>query len=375
MKTLSKKNIAIISPNYNVYSETFIQEHKKLPGNIYFYYGGYTPTHLEGYGEVSHKGLRYIFYLILKGFGFSSIPSFEIVSLKRNFKKNKIDLVFAEYGPTGAHMLNLCSELKLPLIVHFHGYDATRNDIIRDYEMQYKKVFLYASYIFVVSTQMKKQLVKLGCPTEKIILNTYGPNQLFFTVKPAYNTQQFISVARFVDKKAPYLTILAFRKVVDAFPDAKLLMIGDGPLLGVCTNTVLALDLARNVVFLGPKSREEICEFMKSSLALVQHSITANDGDSEGTPIAILEAQASALPVVSTNHAGIPEVVINNESGFLVEEGDVLGMAMNMIKLLNDPSLARKYGESGRNYVMKKFDLALYLTTISSHIIRSLDNN
>ena len=375
MKTLSKKNIAIISPNYNVYSETFIQEHKKLPGNIYFYYGGYTPTHLEGYGEVSYKGLRYIFYLILKGIGFSSIPSFEIVSLKRNFKKNKIDLVFAEYGPTGANMLNLCSELKLPLLVHFHGYDATRNDIIRDYEMQYKKVFLYASYIFVVSTQMKKQLVKLGCPTEKIILNTYGPNQLFFTAKPTYNTQQFISVARFVDKKAPYLTILAFRKVVDAFPNAKLLMIGDGPLLGVCTNTVLALDLARNVVFLGPKSREEICEFMKSSLALVQHSITATDGDSEGTPIAILEAQASALPVVSTNHAGIPEVVINNESGFLVEEGDVLGMAMNMIKLLNDPSLARKFGESGRNYVMKKFDLELYLTTISSHIIRSLDKN
>jgi glycosyltransferase involved in cell wall biosynthesis len=373
--TLSKKNIAIISPNYNAYSETFIQEHKKLHGNIYFYYGNYTPTHLEGYGEINHKGLRYIFYLILKGIGFTSIPSFEVVSLKRNFKKNKIDLVFAEYGPTGAHMLNICSDLKIPLLVHFHGYDASQNDIIRNYEMQYKEVFLYASYIFVVSMQMQKQLVKLGCPSEKIVLNTYGPSQLFFTVKPTYNTQQFLSVGRFVDKKAPYLTILAFRKVVDAFPHAKLVMIGDGHLFGTCINIVHALDLAENVVFLGPKSPEEISEYMKSSLAFVQHSMTASNGDSEGTPIAILEAQAAALPVVSTIHAGIPEVVINNESGFLVQEGDVLGMAMNMIKFLNDPSLARKFGETGRNYVMKKFDLNSYLETISNHIVISLDIN
>jgi glycosyltransferase involved in cell wall biosynthesis len=270
-------------------------------------------------------------------------------------------------------MLNICSDLKIPLLVHFHGYDASQYDIIRNYEIQFKEVFSYASYIFVVSTQMQKQLIKLGCPTEKIVLNIYGPSKLFFTVKPTYNTQQFLSVGRFVDKKAPHLTLLAFRKVVDAFPHSKLLMIGDGPLFGACINIVHALDLSNNVVFLGPKSPDEICEYMKSSLAFVQHSMTANDGDSEGTPIAILEAQAAALPVVSTIHAGIPEVVINHETGLLVHEGDVFGMAMNMIKFINDPSLARNLGESGRSNVIKKFDLKLYLETISNHILLSLD--
>jgi glycosyltransferase involved in cell wall biosynthesis len=110
---------------------------------------------------------------------------------------------------------------------------------------------------------------------------------------------------------------------------------------------------------------------MEGSIAFVQHSVTAPNGDAEGTPVAILEAQAAALPVISTHHAGIPDVVIHNETGLLVSEGDIEGMAENLVKVLQDENLPKKLGEAGRKRIAENFTLEKHLNSLSKEISKA----
>src|SRR4030095_662225 len=87
----------------------------------------------------------------------------------------------------------------------------------------------------------------------------------------------------------------------------------------------------------------------------VQHSVVAPSGDCEGTPVSILEAGATGLPVVSTRHAGIPDVVIEGDTGFLVDEGDVAGMARHMIQIARNPRLADTMGRAARKHIEQNF--------------------
>ena len=108
------------------------------------------------------------------------------------------------------------------------------------------------------------------------------------------------------------------------------------------------LSLEKNVFFPGVLKPEMIAGFMQKSLAFVQHSIVASTGDSEGTPVAIMEASAASLPVISTYHAGIPDVILDGITGFLVPEKDIDKMADAMMVLLKDKELARKMGLAGK---------------------------
>jgi colanic acid/amylovoran biosynthesis glycosyltransferase len=183
-----------------------------------------------------------------------------------------------------------------------------------------------------------------------------------------YKKRQFISVGRFVNKKAPHLTILAFKKVVEEFPEARLVMVGDGELLNICKELVRALDLENNIEFKGICDSTQIKELFTKSIAYAQHSIVAENGDSEGTPVAILEAQAAALPVIATYHAGIPEVVIHNKTGLLVQEYDIDGMGQNMIRILKENVLAQKLGQAGRERIKECFTMKNHLKRIEDCI-------
>jgi len=121
------------------------------------------------------------------------------------------------------------------------------------------------------------------------------------------------------------------------------------------------LHLDDSVTMLGVCNSDEISLRMRKARAFVQHSLVANSGDSEGMPVAIIEAQMSGLPVVATRHAGIPDVVINGETGFIIEEADVDGMADAMIKLAKDPMLAARLGTAARERAVTHF-------TINHHI-------
>ncbi|PRX41538.1 glycosyltransferase family 4 protein [Salegentibacter salegens] len=360
-------NIAIISPSTNAYSETFIRAHKeRLRGNIFFYYGTPEEFYLENHGSINYN-LKKILYKAKRKLYSNNYKWFYERLFIDSFKKNKIDVVLAEFGDVAHKFINPIRELKLPLIVHFHGRDATVNNIIEK-SNNYMQVFKTANYVIAVSNKMYNDLLALGCPEEKLVYNVYGPDEEFFSVRPEFSKFQFISIGRFVDKKAPYYLILSFLKVLEQFPDTKLLMAGEGPLKETCENLVQYYNLENSIKFLGIITPENYRKYLSESIALVQHSIQAKNGDCEGTPLAILEANAAGIPVISTLHGGIPDVVIEAETGYLVEEHDVIGMAQKMIETLKNVPKAKVLGDMGRKNISNNFTLERHIRVLDELI-------
>ncbi|WP_278036318.1 glycosyltransferase [Flavobacterium nitratireducens] len=330
------------------------------------------PSYLEGKGSLN-SDFNKVIIKIKRKLRLTLLTSAEHAFIS-SLKKNKIQLVFAQYGTTAYRIVSICKCLKIPLITHFHGYDASVDSVIKSCN-NYKEVFDYSTYVIAVSLSMKDKLIELGCPQEKVIYNTYGPNNLFLEIVPKFLEPIFIGLGRFVNKKAPYYTILAFKQVVEKFPKAQLVIGGNGELYEVCKNLVSYYQLENNVILPGVLSPKDFEAYLSKSLAFVQHSITAINGDQEGTPVAILEASAAGLPVISTFHAGIPDVIIDGETGFLVPEHDVDAMAQKMMLLLENTSLALQIGAKGKNRIRECFTLERHLRTIDELIEKAIYRN
>ncbi len=364
--------LAIVSTNKDKYSETFIHNHiKLLPAEIHFLFDGYLPSQ---YSIDKGLTLHSIFdFNKSKLFGLlknKTKDTSELLNeaIENYLLKNKIEYILCEYGPSGVEIMKIANKLKIPLIVHFHGYDAYREDILSSYGKRYKELFSFASEIIAVSEHMKLQLSKLGCPENKLHKLCYGIDTTIFRLNETKTpSPTFIACGRFVEKKGPTLTIRAFEKVVAKEPNAKLVMIGDGELLQTCKDLAIALGINENVEFKGALSQEQIASEFRNALAFVQHSITTKTNDSEGTPLVILEAMSSGLAVISTLHGGIPDVV-SNETGLLVKEGDVDTMAEKMLFLISNPDEAIAMGTKAAKVVAEKYSLELYIENLW-HII------
>lgn len=356
-------NVAIFTPSQNPYSETFIQAHKYfLKDKVFYYYGSGTQVRLEGTAD--YRKLDKIFFLKIKRKLLRKPYSFIHEQLMiDSLKENNIDVVLAEYGTHAHHILPAIKKTGLPLVVHFHGYDASIKTVIHNHN-NYKAVFEYASKVIAVSKVMAEKLLSFGCPKDKIIYNVYGPWPEFQQVVPTYFKKQFIGIGRFTDKKAPYYTLLAFAQIAKNHSDATLILAGDGVLLNMCQNLAKHLQIEKQVSFPGVITPEAYRELLSESLAFVQHSITASSGDMEGTPLAVLEASAAGLPVISTKHAGIPDVIIDGKTGLLCEEHDVILMANHMNDLLSDVEKAKKMGAAGKKHIEKNFSMERHITVL-----------
>ena len=274
------------------------------------------------------------------------------------FRRVRPAAVLAEFGQSGVVVLDACRRMGLPLIVHFHGADISKHAVLERYADDYQGLFRQARAIVAVSKAMQQRLIALGAGPEKVHCNPCGVDCGAFTsASPAVAAPVFLAVGRFVEKKAPQLTILAFARVHQRNPDARLRMVGDGPLLDACRDLARGLGVASAVTFLEAQPHRVIQEEMRNARAFVQHSIEAPSGDSEGMPVAILEAGASGLPVVATRHAGIPDAVIEGKTGFLVDEHDAAGMADAMLRLLDAPALAAQLGQAAREHVASHFSM------------------
>jgi len=134
------------------------------------------------------------------------------------------------------------------------------------------------------------------------------------------------------------------------------------------------LGIDTSVIFKGVISPTEFKTNLIHSVAFVQHSIKADNGDKEGTPVAILEASAAGLPVISTFHAGIPDVIIHRETGLLCDEKDVNQMAKHMIKLLDNPELAKQMGINGKENITNNFNLTRHINRLNDILKNSICN-
>jgi len=195
----------------------------------------------------------------------------------------------------------------------------------------------------------KARLVELGLDENKIHVIPYGIDvPLQSPVRPRRDTVHCLAVSRLSSKKGPILTLDAFRRAAEVCPYLRLDYVGDGELLSAVQQFVLAFKMEDRVTLHGAQPSEVIFEMMRKADIFVQHSmIDPATGDEEGLPVSILEAMANSLPVVSTRHAGIPEAVIEDKTGYLVGEGDSREMAEHMVTLAQDYNLRQRMGEAG----------------------------
>jgi glycosyltransferase involved in cell wall biosynthesis len=359
-KNDSRPTVCIITPQENAYSETFVRAHKAyLPATIKSLYANDYENVTDDHGPLVRPTFtaRLGRALLRRSLSLDS-NYFQQQALREFLLRNKIDAVLAEFAPTATLMIDACQKTRVPLIAHFHGYDAYRQKTLETFGKRYNELFDVSAAIVAVSRDMQTQLQELGAPAEKIHYNPCGVEPSVFTgADPLHSAPTFVAVGRFVNKKAPHLTLLAFKTTLEAVPDARLVMIGDGPLWEVCYQMRRSLGLTHAVELPGPRSHAEVVVAMQRARAFVQHSIRTQDGDLEGTPVAVLEASASGLPVVATRHAGIKQAVIDQKTGLLLEEGDISAMAEHMTRLARDAQLAADLGKAGREWVTSEYSM------------------
>ena len=169
---------------------------------------------------------------------------------------------------------------------------------------------------------------------------------------------RIVVVGRLVEKKGVSHAIEAVARLRDSGRAVRLSIVGDGPLRLELESMVEALRVGDRVQFLGSKTREEVAEILAAAHLLLAPSVTAADGDQEGIPNTLKEAMAAGLPVVSTLHSGIPELVEDGRSGFLVPERDSEALADRVGWLVDRPDSWPDMGRAGRSRVEAEYDIA-----------------
>ena len=362
--------ICVVCPELDSPSETFIRQHIQcLPQPVRVVYGR-PPAHDEqGNDLVSMTTSRTLAARLQRRIRKTNYEQLRVQALAKYFKSQNIRCVLAEYGTVGTRIVESCRLADVPFVVHFHGADVYHQEWLQEYRSGYAAMFQQAAAIVAVSRDMQEELIRIGAPSHKIACIPCGVDtSVFFGGAPAKNPPNFVAVGRFVEKKGPQLTLLAFSKVIQKCPTARLAMIGDGPLWGACYHMRQALGLNDTVDLRGACNHETVRNTLRTARAFVQHSLRATNGDCEGTPVGIMEAQATGLPVVATAHTGIKDVVLDGLTGLLVNETDVEGMAAAMTELATDSAKAATLGRAGRERIEDHFSACHCLEKLASVI-------
>jgi glycosyltransferase involved in cell wall biosynthesis len=268
--------------------------------------------------------------------------------LRRFLARHKVALILAEFMDSSLRFLPLAQEMGIPLFVHAHGYDVSLS-LREAYWRRRYVAYNNAAGVIVVSESVKRRLIDIGLNPESIHVIPCCVDVP--PAPPAHCSREFVrllAVGRMTGKKAPLLMLEAFRLAQKKCGRLRFDFVGEGSLFAKAGQYVREHNLDDTVVLHGYKKPEEVRRLMADADMFAQHSIVDPlTGDEEGLPVAILEAMASALPVVSTRHAGIPEAVLDAKTGFLVEEGDTHHMAKCLVRLAGDEALRRAMGRAG----------------------------
>ncbi len=284
----------------------------------------------------------------------------------RNFLiEQKVDVFLGEFIDSSWPMMRLVRDLGIPFFVHAHGIDLSARYRDPVWKKRYAEYDL-ADGVIVVNGAMRKRLVSLGVTPSKIHLIPYGVD---VPVQSVIRTEDHVvrcfAVGRMVAKKAPLLLLDAFRLALLKQPNLHLDFVGEGEQFSDVLLFITKHGLEEKVTLHGGQGHQVVLELMQKSDIFVQHSITdVMTGDEEGLPVAILEAMSFALPVVSTKHAGIPDAVYDGVNGYLVDEGDVQGMAKHIVSLATDADLRKRLGTAGWQRARDQFSWEVERTSL-----------
>lgn len=274
--------------------------------------------------SLSNKRFRQYFYHdVLKGSG----GAHKLAVLLQANTHFKADAIIAHFGPNAVNAMRM-KELGLlsgKIYAVFHGYDMSKYKFIDKYLKSYQHLFSTNMMALPVSHYWKNKLIEFGCPEQKIRVNRMGVDVEEYAFVPKDHIQEpvnIISVARHTHKKGLAYAIEAMAKLKAKGIAFNYSIVGDGPLFETHKALIEKLGLQTQVTLLGYQDQGAIKALLHACDVFLLPSLKSSDGDQEGVPVSLMEAMAMGVICLSTFHSGIPELIENNESGYLVPEKD-----------------------------------------------------
>ena len=250
------------------------------------------------------------------------------------------DVIHCQFGIEALNFIDNLEDTSIPLVIQFRGYDASRMLHKKTYVKRLREVMSRKNYYSMfVADSLRKNLNCYGISTERSMILHSGIDLTRFKIEKLHQKNDpfvFLQVSSLKAKKGHKYTIEAFAKFLKNQTNKAYLLklTGDGEERAELEALTIQLGIADKVDFIGFVSPAEAKVLLEEADVFVHHSITPDDGDEEGIPNAVMEAMAMELPVISTYHAGIPELVTDGVHGYLVEEKDVESYAKRMQDIL-----------------------------------------
>ncbi|WP_250626699.1 glycosyltransferase [Pinirhizobacter soli] len=266
----------------------------------------------------------------------------------------KAEAIIAHFGPTGVLAANLraLGLLDGPLFTVFHGYDLSRHSVLARHGGDYQRLFSSGERMLPISTLWEKKLQALGCEPGKIQVHRMGVDLDSFRFQPPKDAAlssgrplRVVCVARLVEKKGVIYLCQAVGELAQRQIPVELEVIGDGPLQQELERFVARQDLGQKITIRGRRDKAYVQAALGRADVFALPSVTAADGDQEGIPVSLMEAMASGVPCLSTVHSGIPELIDDGRSGWLVPERDATALADTLARIQRGdfdlPAIAR----------------------------------
>jgi colanic acid/amylovoran biosynthesis glycosyltransferase len=286
-------------------------------------------------------------------------------------RRNNVKAMLAEFGQLGAMMVPVAQKAGIPIFTYFRGYDASKK--LSDWKVRsaYRRMIPQMDGIFAVSPHLLDNLKQIGVTWKQAHVIPSGTDTKQF--KPGEKEPNLLlSVGRFVPKKAPDITLRAFAAINERHPEARLVMIGDGPMLTDCRKLADILQVSDKVIFPGALKHDAICDYMARASIFMLHSVEDREGNTEGFPSVLQEAMASGCTVLSTRHGGIPHFVDHEKTGLLCKENDLDTYKDNLNTLLDNQKWSTELAYAARTYAVENFEYRLLYKKLESIIHQSV---
>jgi colanic acid/amylovoran biosynthesis glycosyltransferase len=244
--------------------------------------------------------------------------------LQQMLRNQTFKLIHARFATSGIRMIPVIKKWNIPLITSFHGFDSPGTARMKRHAKALKQLFTIGDRFTVPCLAMKVALIEHGCPEDKVVVQYSGIDVEKFAYKervyPIHGPVRIVYVGRLVEKKGAHILLKAFYRLHQLIPRTRLTLIGYGSALGKLKRMCRKLRLERHVDFMGALTHDEVAKQLAQSHIFCLPSMKDQTGNQEGIPNAIKEAMACGLPVVSTFHAGIPELIKDGITGHLVAD-------------------------------------------------------
>ena len=304
------------------------------------------------------------------------ISAAEMHALLDVLTKTDARLLHIYFGHIAVHLLPLIRAWPKPSIVSFHGADVMVEMDKPAYRSATRQMLEAVKLVLVRSESLRRAVVDLGCEEKKIQLQRTGIPLDEFPFRgrsfPQNGEWRFVQACRLIEKKGLSVALHAFARFLGQYPNARLTIAGEGPLLDQLQELARVLKIDQRVSFTGFISQAQLRDIFYTSHIFLHPSETGPDGNQEGVPNSMLEAMASGLPLFATQHGGIPEAVEHGVSGVLVSERDDEALARALLEAAQDPAFLSRVGREGADAVAEKFDLRVQVRKLEDIYLHAM---